>query len=144
VLKDELVVDIISEDIDKSAISTNVGQINQQGQKSIKFSIKDPVWNEEKIIKVSVLINIEKITEIKLQVKGQILEERRRNVGKEIENGTTKAYSCEIAVSRVNFMNDLFEIAKQGLFRILRVQFKGEDGVDAGGLKREFYDLIGR
>lgn len=40
-------------------------------------------------------------------------------------------------------LEKLVSMVDQNLVRGLSIRFDGEPGVDAGGLKREFYDLVG-
>lgn len=40
-------------------------------------------------------------------------------------------------------LDKLVSMVDQNLVRGLSIRFDGEPGVDAGGLKREFYDLVG-
>lgn len=49
----------------------------------------------------------------------------------------------EIIVNRFRFLEDLTKFEKTDLNRIISVKFDGEPGIDAGGVKREFFELIG-
>jgi hypothetical protein len=40
-------------------------------------------------------------------------------------------------------LEKLVSLVDKDLIRGLSIRFDGEPGVDAGGLKREFYDLVG-
>jgi hypothetical protein len=46
-------------------------------------------------------------------------------------------------IKRSNFLEELVSHVDEDLNAIYRVVFSGEPGIDAGGLKREFYDTIG-
>jgi hypothetical protein len=41
-------------------------------------------------------------------------------------------------------MQSLFKIAEKSLDKNFSINFAGEQGIDAGGLKRKFYDMIGK
>jgi hypothetical protein len=51
--------------------------------------------------------------------------------------------ALEIQINRSTFLDKLMSMVDQDLIRNLSIKFDGEPGVDAGGLKREFYDLVG-
>jgi hypothetical protein len=58
----------------------------------------------------------------------------------------THSDMCIVRVRRYNLIEDaLDEIARQfrkDLFKPLRVHFIGEEGIDAGGVKKEFFQLL--
>jgi hypothetical protein len=43
----------------------------------------------------------------------------------------------------MNFLQDLLELADKKMNINFSIKFQDEPGIDAGGLKREFYDMIG-
>lgn len=53
---------------------------------------------------------------------------------------------CILRVRRTHLVEDaLTELARQyekDLWKPLRVHFIGEDGIDAGGVKKEFFQLL--
>jgi hypothetical protein len=49
----------------------------------------------------------------------------------------------EININRYKFIEDLTKFENTSLDRTVSVRFDGEPGIDAGGLRREFYDLVG-
>lgn len=56
---------------------------------------------------------------------------------------SSKNYYKDISVNRNKFLEDLFTIAEKSLHTNLSVKFANEPGIDAGGVKREFYDMVG-
>ncbi|CAK73192.1 unnamed protein product (macronuclear) [Paramecium tetraurelia] len=61
----------------------------------------------------------------------------------EVINQVWKPTSYNLNISRVNFLEDLLELAEKKLNYQFSIKFQNEAGIDAGGLKREFYDMIG-
>jgi len=43
----------------------------------------------------------------------------------------------------MNFLEDLLKLSNSNLKVNFNINFADEAGIDAGGLKREFYDMIG-
>lgn len=70
------------------------------------------------------------------------MKQRKKLLDGEIAN-KDKRYYKEITVNRNKFLEDLFVVAEKNMHTTLTVRFVGEPGIDAGGVKREFYDLIG-
>lgn len=70
-----------------------------------------------------------------MEIKGQALSQRKKNLEKEIDK-VCKNYYKDITVSRNNFLEGLFKIAEKSLMVNLSIKFSGEQGIDAGGLKR--------
>ena len=70
-----------------------------------------------------------------IKIKGQALKQRRKNVEKDIE-ANSKRYYKDITISRNNFMEGLFKVAQMSLAVNFSIKFTGEQGIDAGGLKR--------
>lgn len=56
---------------------------------------------------------------------------------------SSKNYYKDITVNRNKFLEELFTIAEKSLHTNLSVKFTNEPGIDAGGVKREFYDMVG-
>lgn len=48
----------------------------------------------------------------------------------------TKRYPTDINVSRNNFLEQLFKVGEKSLDKNFSVKFAGEQGIDAGGLRR--------
>ena len=86
---------------------------------------------------------MKEVLSFNLDVKGQALKQRKKEMEKEIDKNK-KAYYKDITVSRFRFLEDLFKLAEKSLHMNFSVKFTGEQGIDAGGLKREFYDMVGR
>ncbi len=80
--------------------------------------------------------------EFELQIEGQSLSQRKKNLSKEV-SALNKGFYKDATISRTNFIEDLFKIAEKSLVTNFSIKFTGEQGIDAGGLKREFYDMIG-
>ena len=117
--------------------------INKYGLKKLRFSVDDPTASEEKSINITVLLNKEEIGKFMLKIKGQALKQRKKNVEEDIRKFQKHQYSKSVVINRNNFLDGLFKIAEASLQTNLSIKFQGEDGIDAGGLKREFYDMIG-
>ena len=77
-----------------------------------------------------------------VKIKGQALKQRKKNVEKDID-ANSKRYYKDVTISRNNFMEGLIKVAEMSLAVNFSIKFTGEQGIDAGGLKREFYDMIG-
>lgn len=43
----------------------------------------------------------------------------------------------------MNFLEDLLPLAEKKMNFNFSIKFQDEPGIDAGGLRREFYDMIG-
>ena len=50
----------------------------------------------------------------------------------------------EFTFRRANFLEDLLKLKDKNLRCKDRIYFEDEPGVDAGGLRREFFDLVGQ
>lgn len=109
--------------------------INKYGFKKVRFSVDDPTAAEEKDINVKVLFNKEEMAGFDLKIKGQALKQRKKNLERDIEKNTKRFYKT-ITISRNNFLEGLFKIAEMSLATNFDVKFTGEQGIDAGGLKR--------
>jgi hypothetical protein len=51
--------------------------------------------------------------------------------------------SFDLSVKRINFLEDLLKLENADLKKSFSVKFQDEDGIDMGGLQREYYDLVG-
>lgn len=49
----------------------------------------------------------------------------------------------EFTFRRANFLEDLLKLKDKNLRCKNRIYFEDEPGIDAGGLRREFFDLVG-
>ncbi|CAD8190646.1 unnamed protein product [Paramecium pentaurelia] len=76
------------------------------------------------------------------KLSGLGLEKRRQRFHQDISQ-VWKPTSFNLNISRVNFLEDLLELAEKKLNYQFSIKFTNEPGIDAGGLKREFYDMIG-
>ncbi|CAK83887.1 unnamed protein product (macronuclear) [Paramecium tetraurelia] len=76
------------------------------------------------------------------KLSGLGLDKRRQRFQQAI-NQVWKPTSYNLNISRVNFLEDLLELAEKKLNYQFSIKFNNEPGIDAGGLKREFYDMIG-
>lgn len=79
---------------------------------------------EEKVTHLILSMNMVKITEFTLKIKGQSLNQRRKNLEKYIES-STKRYYTDINISRKNFIENLFKYAEGGLDKNFSVKFTG-------------------
>ncbi|CAD8199656.1 unnamed protein product [Paramecium octaurelia] len=76
------------------------------------------------------------------KLSGLGLDKRRQRFQQAV-NQVWKPTSYNLNISRVNFLEDLLELAEKKLNYQFSIKFNNEPGIDAGGLKREFYDMIG-
>jgi hypothetical protein len=83
------------------------------------------------------------------KVKGLSIDKRRvlfnNELGQVAKSPSKLLYNIVlgIVVNRPTILDKLMSMVDQDLTRNLSIEFSGEPGIDAGGLKREFYDLIG-
>ncbi|CAD8113504.1 unnamed protein product [Paramecium sonneborni] len=96
----------------------------------------------EDIVAIEFFINnqLKKSQIWKLQGLG--LEKRKQRFQNDI-NQVWKPTPYNLNISRVNFLEDLLELSEKKLNYSFSIKFANEPGIDAGGLKREFYDMIG-
>jgi hypothetical protein len=59
-------------------------------------------------------------------------------------HGTCSATSTTITVSRNRILESVLKASKHALLSKCSFRFSGENGYDAGGLTREFFDLLGK
>lgn len=63
-------------------IKAKFDKIDKYGLKKIRFSIDDPTAVQPKNVTISIIINMEKVVEFNLLIKGQSLNQRRKNLEK--------------------------------------------------------------
>ncbi|CAD8120325.1 unnamed protein product [Paramecium sonneborni] len=75
-------------------------------------------------------------------ISGVCLEKRRKKFEAELEK-SFKRTEYSLVIRRLNFLKDLLDLADKKMNYNFNIKFQDEPGIDAGGLKREFYDMIG-
>lgn len=75
-------------------------------------------------------------------LEGLSLKQRKKLLDGDISKHN-KNYYKDIQVNRNRFLEDLFSIAERNLHTNFSVKYVNEPGIDAGGVKREFYDMVG-
>lgn len=81
---------------------------------------------------------------LQVSLNGISLEKRRQAFIKEMDS-KFRPKTQEIVIRRMNFFEDLVKLLEKDQLRAnFSVKFSDEQGIDAGGLKREFYDMIGQ
>lgn len=65
-------------------IRMKADKIDKYGLKKVRFSIDDPNGLDQRDVKTSILINMEKVAVFDLKIKGQSLGQRRKNLEKDI------------------------------------------------------------
>jgi hypothetical protein len=134
IIGDNIIIDILAGEVSNS-IKVKNNPINKYGFKKVRFSIDDPMGADEKVVLVTVQLNKMDMAEFVLEIKGQALSQRRKNLEKDVDK-IAKSYYKDVTISRSNFLEGLFKIAEKSLMVNLSIKFSGEQGIDAGGLKR--------
>lgn len=117
-------------------------QINKYGLKKVKFNFNYTEGQDNTAVKMEVLLNREPILQFNLEIEGYSLQQRKKLLDKDIA-AKDKRYYKELQVNRARFLEDIIGFADKSLHSNLTIRFVNEPGIDAGGVKREFYDLIG-
>ncbi|CAD8117346.1 unnamed protein product [Paramecium sonneborni] len=116
---------------------TKIGCLNI----NILFEPLDILVLEDQVI-LDFFINNQLKKSQKLKLQGLGLEKRKQRLQDDI-NQVWKPTRYDLNISRVNFLEDLLELTEKRLNYSFSIKFANEPGIDAGGLKREFYDMIG-
>lgn len=138
---DELLIDIESDKM-KAYLKIDKSHINKYGLKKVKFQFNYTEGNNCEEVKVNVLLNREPVCSFNLFIEGFSLKQRKKLLDADIAT-KDKRYYKEIVINRNKFLEDLFTIAEKSMHATVNVKFVGEPGIDAGGVKREFYDMVG-
>lgn len=77
-----------------------------------------------------------------MDIEGYSLEQRKKLLDKDVSSKDKKYYK-ELVVNRNRFLEDLITHAEKSLHASLTIRYVNEPGIDAGGVKREFYDMVG-
>ncbi|CAD8109738.1 unnamed protein product [Paramecium primaurelia] len=124
-------------------LQVNFQNLTKSGSLNAKAHfIPDDVEENERFTQIKILINQEIKKIIPIKISGVCLEKRRKNFEEEIEK-SLKQINYELVVRRLNFLQDLLVLANKQMNYNFNIKFQDEPGIDAGGLKREFYDMIG-
>lgn len=126
-------------------ISQKCKEVDRLGCQTCDFSFNLPDGNDESVEKrfnVNILFMREFLEMFELSVKGLSVEKRRKLFNSQLEK-INKSPMLEICINRYSFLEKLLTLADTDLKRIVSIRFDNEPGVDAGGLRREFFDLVG-
>ncbi len=115
---------------------------SKYGVKKVKFCIADPTVMDPKTVEIHIILNDTLMGKFPIKISGMALEKRRKNLQNELA-GINKGYYKEINVSRSKLLENLYDFSQKSMNVNWSVRFANEVGIDAGGLKREFYDLVG-
>jgi hypothetical protein len=78
-------------------------KINKYGAKKIRFSIDDNSASESAKTFITVSLNKHKMCEFELQIDGQSLTQRKKNLNKEVA-ALNKGFYKDAMISRTNFI----------------------------------------
>ncbi len=78
-------------------------KINKYGAKKIRFSIDDNSASESATTVITVSLNKHKMCEFELQIDGQSLTQRKKNLNKEVA-ALNKGFYKDAMISRTNFI----------------------------------------
>ncbi|CAD8205107.1 unnamed protein product [Paramecium pentaurelia] len=124
-------------------LQVNFQNLTKSGSINAKAHfVPDNVEANELLTEILILINkeIKKVKPIK--ISGVCLEKRRKKFEAELEK-SFKRTEYSLVIRRLNFLKDLLDLADKKMNYNFSIKFQDEPGIDAGGLKREFYDMIG-
>lgn len=77
-------------------------------------------------------------------VKGLSFDQRKEQFYKHVQTHVLAGGSTfQLRPNRYRFLESLLEFDKHNPKHKFQVKFQGEEGIDAGGLTREFYNLVG-
>ena len=93
-------------------------------------------------MEVQVLLNREQVLHFELDIEGFSLKQRKKRLDGDLA-AKDKKYYKEIYIKRGQFLEELISVAEKSMHVNLGIKFVNEPGIDAGGLKREFYDMVG-
>jgi hypothetical protein len=84
------------------------------------------------------------VKQIDLEVNGISMEERKKHFYVELNKRISQQSEETIKIHRNNFAEDILEKFENfNMKKNLYVQFADENGIDCGGLKKEFYEMVG-
>jgi hypothetical protein len=137
-----LLIDLESDKL-AAFLKIDKSQINKYGLKKVKFHFNYTEGGQENVsVIVNVLLNRELVLTFELNVEGYSLKQRKKLLDNDFATNNKK-YHKPIELHRSRFLEDLIKVAEMSLHVNLNIKFVNEPGIDAGGLKREFYDMIG-
>lgn len=127
--------------------------INKDGKQSILISfefesagqvVDDQMLGDQKAI-IEIGYETKLLEKLTIQVAGLNFEKRKRVFYESLAKYKKNHLSVTIEINRDRFAEELLaNFEKLDLKSSIYVVFKGERGVDGGGLKREFYELVGK
>ena len=91
---------------------------------------------------MNIFLNRQKVLNFQLQIEGYSLKQRKKLLEADL-NSVNKKFYKSVNIHRSRFLEELMTIAEKSLHVNLSIKFVNEPGIDAGGLKREFYDMVG-
>ncbi|CAD8194397.1 unnamed protein product [Paramecium octaurelia] len=125
------------------SLQVNFQNLTKSGSMNAKahFSPEDAQADErETELKIFINNQVKKVLPIK--ISGVCLEKRRKKFEAELEK-SFKRTDYSLVIRRLSFLKDLLVLADKKMNYNFTIKFQDEPGIDAGGLKREFYDMIG-
>ncbi|CAD8124441.1 unnamed protein product [Paramecium sonneborni] len=130
-------------------IEQNYSKLSLEGKMEVTLRIlpKNEDATEKQEIDLIFKINDQiKMTKI-LQLEGVSFEKNMQDFQRSIfyDNNGKKIYKVEkqVQIVRANFLDSLLKLQNEKLMGPLMIKFANEQGYDAGGLRKEFYSLIG-
>ncbi|CAD8112133.1 unnamed protein product [Paramecium sonneborni] len=124
-------------------IQVNFSNLTKSGSMNVKVHFTpESVEAHEKQTEIIFLINKEVKKQKPIKISGVCLEKRRKKFETELDK-SFKRTEYSLVIRRLNFLKDLLDLADKKMNYKFNIKFQDEPGIDAGGLKREFYDMIG-
>ncbi|CAK91166.1 unnamed protein product (macronuclear) [Paramecium tetraurelia] len=102
----------------------------------------DDAQADERETEIKILINYQVKKVLPIKISGVCLEKRRKKFEAELEK-SFKRTDYSLVIRRLSFLKDLLVLADKKMNYNFTIKFQDEPGIDAGGLKREFYDMVG-
>ncbi|KAL4452789.1 hypothetical protein ABPG74_002354 [Tetrahymena malaccensis] len=124
------------------------GNIDKVGKQKVtlKFDPKSIAnLNEPNPQTIIFLYSSKQLHQFSLNIQGMNFEKRKRQFQEAIQKYKKNTNGQSVRINRDKFAEELLtNFENFDLKNALYINFKDEKGIDAGGLRREFYELVGK
>ncbi|KAL4475236.1 hypothetical protein ABPG72_018893 [Tetrahymena utriculariae] len=124
------------------------GNIDKVGKQKVtlKFDSKSTAnLNEPNPQTIIFLYSKKQLHQFNLNIQGMNFEKRKKQFQEAIQKYKKNTSGQSVKINRDKFAEELLtNFESFDLKNALYINFKDEKGIDAGGLRREFYELVGK